>query len=237
MGLEGIGWVGITVTINKQQEFNFMSYDIKVITPKGNKVELKHDHGVEFYFYADSKDMAKYPTYTTGKCKGDIAFTKGGGLVMAGDLYTKIIHANGHLRDGKKNVHLSLDSGVSITFKKPVFYSGILLEWLKADFDKACSRNLHSMEGVEENYNKYVLPYKAIMEKTTLNIEVEVRKECYSYLYIEGHYIDNSYEIDQVLKYLDCYKDGKHTVNFKAQLKNVFGEYVEYTSLDELCQK
>lgn len=213
-----------------------MSHDVQIIKENGLKLKGLLNHGEQLYFYEDNKTRENYPVYFSGKAKGDIAFTKTGTLVLTEAIFNRIKQADGYLRDGQKNVTVELPTGLSIMYKTPKIYAGMLLEMLKADLDKRSSNHLHSMEAVEESYNKYVLPYRETMEKTKLKIEVEKRGDFYSYLYIEGHYIDNSYTIDKLLDFLGVNSTGNHTIDFKTKLSNVMESHKSYESLEALCQ-
>ena len=197
-----------------------------IIKQNGEKIKdhyynYPNDETLEFYFLKNEcETKAKYPVYTSGKCKGDVAFKKDGTLVLSQELYNAIILANGYLHDGRKVVKLVMpDDSLTIVYYKKVHYMGRFLELLFYEMNKRYSRHLNSLAAIKEAYFQGVLKWEKIQTRSTLEIRVNPSMH-YKYVQIEGEQLDCSNELDKLLEYYKI-PDGDSTLDFKMPIHKI----------------
>lgn len=207
---------------------------ILIIKPNGEEVR-RYIHGfqrvndtISFYFTSEVEaPMLQYPTYTSGKCKGPIAFKKDGTLVLSEELYNTIKEQNGYLRDGMKIVDVHFN-GLIIRYEKKKFYDYYLVELLKSAMERDIG-HIHSLESLHERHVQLYNLWEDFQTNTKLSIEVKSRPQVYDFLTIQGFYVGNSYELNQLIKHFG-FKDGEQEFDFRTPIKTLKEESFSYNA-------
>ncbi len=205
---------------------------ILIIDEKGNEIKRfvngYHSFVDGFTFYARDDAASLYPTYTSGKCKGPIAFKKDGTLVLSADFFTTIKMQNGFLKDGDKNVYVSCPS-LDMQYTKTTMYDYRLIELLKESMERDIG-HIHSLETLHLKHEELCVKWKALRTCSQVEIKVEKRPMICDHLWIEGFYIGNSNDLNRVIEHFG-FPEGESVFNFRADIYKLKEEPFTYNAV------